>query len=248
MTRCDELRELLPSFAYGELGPEEAAVVIEHLDGCPECRAMVEALGYVAGGAGQLRSLTPPDGLALEIGANPCRRWLRLLFAAVDHELPEDQLERLLSHLEGCPACRSSWADLTLIHQVGEALIPPPGLAERSATPTRWRLPRRVLGVRTATAAAYLLAVLTSLLVGNPVSLARYQASQAVGQMTSTIHTEVAEAASSGQGELKIMLYRVWRWGSRQADALKHLLPGESHEETSNTTKTPPEPRQGGTS
>lgn len=248
MTRCDELRELLPGYAYGELEPGAAAAVRDHLSDCPECRRLVEVLGFVAVEANALGDLDPPHELVDEIGLNHCRRWLALLFAAVDRELPEDQLERLLSHLEACSSCRRSWADLTLMHQVGEALIPPQGLVERSSSPSRWRLPRRVLGMRTATAAAYLLAVLTSLLVGNPVSLARYQAGQAVDQVASSIHTEVTEATSSGQGELKVMLYRVWRWGSRQAEAIKQLLPGNHESESPDSSNTTPDTRQGGTS
>ncbi len=248
MTACDALRELLPAYAFGELEATEAATVRKHLAGCATCRELVETLSFIAGGTTPLGDLEAPDTLVDEIALNPCRRWLGLLFAAVDHDLPEEQLERLLSHLEGCPACRRTWADLTLMHQVGEALTPPPGLVERSGSPTRWRLPRRVLGVRTATAAAYLLAVLTSLLVGNPVSLARYQASQAVDHVATTIHTEVTEAADSGQGELKVMLYRAWRWGTRQAEAIKHLLPGSQDKHESNSANTAPDSRQGGTS
>ncbi len=248
MTGCDDLRELLPGFAYGELEASEAAVVAAHLSACPGCRLVAETLGFVAGGTAALGALEPPEELVSEIGINHCRRWLGLLFAAVDRELPDDQLERLLTHLEGCPSCRRTWADLTLMHQVGAALTPPPGLVERSASHLRWRLPRRVLGLRTATAAAYLLAVLTSLLVGNPVSLARYQAGQAVDQVSSTIHSEVTEATASGQGELKVMLYRVWRWGSRQADAVKQLLPGSHDNEAPESSNTTPDTRQGGTS
>ena len=41
---CDVIREELPSFARGELGPERQAEVQQHLDGCAACRAELSEL------------------------------------------------------------------------------------------------------------------------------------------------------------------------------------------------------------
>lgn len=44
MMRCAEIHELLPLWPYGELPPEQTAVVEKHLADCPACRREAQAL------------------------------------------------------------------------------------------------------------------------------------------------------------------------------------------------------------
>jgi hypothetical protein len=183
-----------------------------------------------------LAGIEPPPDLASELSSSPCRRWLGLLYTAVDREITEGNLERLLGHLESCPACRRAWNDLTLIHQIGTALEPPPGLLQRCLRPRARPLYRVTMGRRAAAAAAYVLAAASALMIGNPVSIAR---SPVVQQVADTVSSEVREVAIDGRGEIRVALWRAWRWASRQIDTLQEAIrsdeepepgQGESHE------------------
>jgi anti-sigma factor RsiW len=44
MSPCERIEELLASYADGELGPEEKALVEAHLAACPECAALAACL------------------------------------------------------------------------------------------------------------------------------------------------------------------------------------------------------------
>ncbi len=140
-------------------------------------------------------------------------------------------LERLLSHLESCPSCRRTWQDLTLMHQIGEAMEPSQYLLTRCIN-SRERKPKvtPILNRRLATAAAYLLAVMTSLIVGNPVTLARSQAVPAVERVAEVVTTEVAEAAQQGRGEVRVMMWRVWKWGENKVETVRSYLTGNEQD------------------
>ncbi len=223
MTRCSDLTELLVPFVDGELDAPEARRVEEHLAGCEDCRETVDALRLIADAVAPMSRLEPPTTLARDLASSPCHRWMGLLFAAVDREIGATNLERLLTHLESCEACRQVWNDLSTLHQAGEALEPPPGLAQRCAAAPRKPRRRPVLGARTATAAAYVLAVLTTLLVGNPVSLARNPASDAVQRVAASLTEQASAVAEDGRGEVRVMLWRALQWGERKAVALRDL-------------------------
>ncbi len=225
MTSCSELRDLIGPWLEDELEPAAAAGVSAHLAGCRECAGLAETLRAMRDDAALVGSaLEPPDDLAAGLAASPCQRWLCLLYRAVDHEISEAGLARLLTHLEGCARCRRAWNDLSLIHQAGEALAPPPGLAERLASTPRRVIARRVVGRRTATAAAYLLAVLTSLTIGNPVTLARVQAQR----VADTVSAEVSEVAADGRGEARVILWRAWSFVERQVDLVRDAIGWQS--------------------
>jgi len=81
-----------------------------------------------------------------------------------------------------------------------------------------------------ATAAAYFLAVLTSLVIGNPVTLARSGAGEAVGRVAEVVSTEVGEVAEHGRGEARIMLWRMWKWGERKVEAVRDFVSGSDSE------------------
>lgn len=225
MDRCGEVRELLGLGVDGELDEAQASTLRDHLAACPECSELAATVAEVAAAGALLGDLEAPRSLADELAATPCRLWLGLLFQAVDREITPHNLERLLSHLESCPSCRQTWQDLTLIHQVSEAMQPARYLVKRCVE-ARERRPRAtpVLSRKVAVAAAYLLAVLTSLVIGNPVTLARSQAAPAVERVAEVVGSEVSEVAAHGRGELRVMVWRLWRWGESRIDDVRALL------------------------
>ncbi len=231
MDRCADLRELLGLYLEGELDEAQTGEVREHVAACSECADLSQTMAEVMGCGAALENLEPPESLAVDLAASPCRLWLGLLFQAVDHEISQRNLERLLSHLESCPSCRSTWQDLTLMHQVGEAVEPSEYLLTRCIN-SRERKPKvtPILNRRLATAAAYLLAVLTSLIIGNPVTLARSQAVPAVEMVADVLTSEVAEAAQQGRGEVRVMMWRVWKWGENKVESVRSYLTGNQQD------------------
>ena len=231
MAGCSDLRERLGLYLEGELDAAQADEVRNHLASCAECEELASTMSEIMGLGAVLADLEPPEGLAADLAASPCRLWLGLLFQAVDHEISQRNLERLLSHLESCPACRRTWQDMTLMHQAAEAIEPSQYLLKRCIN-ARDRKPKTapILNRRLATAAAYLLAVMTSLIVGNPVTLARSQAVPAVERVAEVVTTEVAEAAQQGRGEVRVMLWRVWKWGENKVETVRSYLTGNEQD------------------
>lgn len=221
MMSCDHARNLLGELLDGELADDKRCELEDHLTSCADCRELFESLEVVAQTLPRLADLEPPPHLEHDLAETPCRRWLGLLHQAVDREIGERNLERLLSHLDGCATCRQAWTDLTLIHQVSNAMAPPPTLLQRCIDARRRVLQRPILSRRAATAAAYVLAVLVSLMVGNPVSIAR---SPVVQRVTNVVTNEVSEVAEQGKGEIRVMLWRAWKWTERQATAVRDLV------------------------
>jgi predicted anti-sigma-YlaC factor YlaD len=230
MMACDHARDLLGQLLDGELSDDARRDLAEHLAGCADCRELREALDQIADAVAPLHDLAPPQQLEHDLAASPCRRWLGLLHQAVDREIGERNLERLLSHLDGCAACRQAWTDLTLIHQVSSAMEPSPTLLSRCIEARRRVLRRPILSRRAATAAAYVMAVLASLMVGNPVSIAR---SPVVQRVTTVVTSEVSEVAEQGRGEARVMLWRAWKWAERQAASVRDLVRPDDSGDTS---------------
>ncbi len=118
----------------------------------------------------------------------------------------------------------------------------PPGERCHGAVPVPAQpLPRRphqaakvrpILNRRLATAAAYFLAVLTSLVIGNPVTLAR---SETVGRVATVVTTEVEQVAVQGRGEARIALWRIWKWGEKKVEAVRDFVGGSDKEAQSET-------------
>ncbi len=236
MSRCEEIRELLGAYLDGELEVGEAQGVERHLAGCHECADLGHAMKLVSEAFTPFQKLDPPTYLEADLVASPCRRWLGLLMSAIDREIDDSELDRLLGHLEACPSCTRIWTDLSLVHQVGEAMLPPAGLVERCAAVRRQPRLRPIISRRAAVAAAYALAVLASLVVGNPVSIAR---SPVVQRMASSVTEEVNLVAEEGRGELRVMVWRAWHWGNRQVAAIRDMLSPASDD---NTTSEQGEP------
>ena len=239
MPGCADFRELLSPYLEGELDADRAAQVRDHLADCPECRDLAEVMGDIIGTGSVMAGIEPPDGLAEDLAASPCRLWMGLLFQAVDREISPSNLDRLLTHLEGCPSCRNAWQDLTLIHQVADAIQPSEYLLKRCIAA---REPRKkvqpILNRRLATAAAYFLAVFTSLVIGNPVTLARSGAGEAVGRVATAVTSEVEQVAESGRGEVRVMLWRVWKWGEGKVEAVRNFVSKDTRDEESAADST----------
>jgi predicted anti-sigma-YlaC factor YlaD len=241
MTGCDAIRERFSAFVEGDLDQPSRAAVHTHVEQCESCRTDLDLLTAWMGDSSSVGvRLVPSDELAEEIATSPCRRWLSLLSQAIDREISESNLERLLSHLDTCDACRQAWSDLTLVHQVSTALEPPSGLAERCASRPSRPAASRVLGRRSVAAAAYVLAVSASLLIGNPVLIARTPPVETLERVTSTISTEAAEAASDGRGELRVMLWRAWRTTSQSAAAVREIVEQAIHGSARSDAESPP--------
>ena len=234
MSGCTDVRDLLSLYLEGELEEEQAIMVREHLAECEDCAGILDTLESIVEAGSALDELDPPDHLLADLASSPCTRWLGLLFQAVDREISQHNLERLLTHLEACPSCRRTWQDLTLVHQVSDAMEPSQYLLKRCIAAREKRPETRpLLNRRMATAAAYLLAVLTSLVIGNPVTLARSGAGDAVGRVAEVVSTEVSGVAESGRGEARIMLWRAWKWGERKVEAVRDFVTKDEEENES---------------
>ena len=230
MFGCTDVRGLLSLYLEGELEEEQAITVREHIAECEDCAGILETLENIVDAGSALDELEPPDHLLSDLAASPCTRWLGLLFQAVDREISQHNLERLLTHLEACPSCRRTWKDLTLVHQMSDAMEPSQYLLKRCIAAREKRPETRpLLNRRMATAAAYFLAVLTSLVIGNPVTLARSGAGEAV-RVAEAVSTEVSGVADSGRGEARIILWRVWKWGERKVDAVRDFVSKDEKE------------------
>jgi len=220
MSDCSEIRALFSAVLDDEATPAEVDTVTSHTASCADCAELFQTASMIVGAGRDLDGIEPPPQLSAELAASPCRRWLGLLFTAVDREISETNLERLLAHLESCESCRQVWHDLTLIHQVGDAMAPPTHLLDacvrvREAVARIVVLPRR-----TATAAAYVLALLASLAIGNPTIIAEDLQATAT-QRVSWAASEVSDVAADGRGEARVLLWRAMNWGKTRIDTVR---------------------------
>ena len=247
MSGCTDVRDLFSLYLEDELEEAQVFAVREHIAECDDCAGILETLESIVDAGSVFDELNPPDHLLSDLASSPCTRWLGLLFQAVDREISQHNLERLLTHLEACPSCRRTWKDLTLVHQVSDAMEPSQYLLKRCIAARETRPEARpILNRRMATAAAYFLAVLTSLVIGNPVTLARSGAGEAVGRVAEAVSTEVSDVAESGRGEARIMLWRVWKWGERKVEAVRDFVARDEKDQQSTDNSTAEE--QGETS
>ncbi|MEE4273955.1 MAG: zf-HC2 domain-containing protein [Thermoanaerobaculales bacterium] len=246
MSTCTEIRDLFGAVLDREADEAETERVQTHLAECAECAELFEAMAMVTNAGRIMAKVEPPPHISAEIAASPCRRWLGLLYQAVDREISQHNLDRLLSHLDRCPTCRQTWHDLTLIHQVGDSMEPPNHLASaciqvRNAVTSITVLPRR-----TATAAAYVLALLATIAVGNPIIIAQEVQSVAV-ERVSQAASGVSEVAADGRGEIRVALWRTMRWGQSKIDTVRGWVDAlrGSDEPIGDSTPEPEKDQQG---
>jgi len=220
---CIDIRDLFAAVLEHEAAEAEVEQVRAHINECAECAELYDAMTMVVGAGEFLSDLVPPPHLGGELASSPCRRWLSLLYQAVDREISPVNLERLLPHLESCPSCRRVWHDLTLIHQVGDAMAPPNYLLQKCIKVREAVARITILPRRTATAAAYILALLASLAIGNPTIIAQDLHSAAT-ERVSMAATGVSEVAANGRGEIRVALWRAMRWGEGKIDAVRGFV------------------------
>ncbi len=223
MSSCTDTRDLFAAVLENEASPAEAEKVHAHIAGCPECAEIFAAMGMIIGAGDFLADVEPPPHLGDELASSPCRRWLGLLYQAVDREISQPNLERLLSHLESCPSCRRVWLDLTLIHQVGDAMTPPNYLLEKCIKVRDAVARIAILPRRTATAAAYILALLASLAIGNPTIIAQ-DLHTVASEKVAMAATGVSEVAADGRGEIRVALWRALNWGEQKLNSVRGLI------------------------
>lgn len=249
MTGCTDLRELFAPVLDGDADDAEVERVRAHLAECADCAELFEAMRMVIGAGDFLESVDPPPQLGDEIASSPCRRWLGLLFQAVDRDISKHNLDRLLGHLDGCESCREVWLDLTLVHQVGEAMKPPNHLLQRCIRVRDAVARIAVLPRRTATAAAYILALAASLAIGNPTIIAQDLHSVA-SEGVSRAASSVSEVAADGRGEARVALWRAMRWGETKIDAIRgwvdRVLDDDNPDDRSGDAAGEPEPQSQG--
>ncbi len=179
MRPCDELLEHLEDAADGALPPHLA----EHTRACAACRELLAGGGPLRGAAGgALAGVRAPAPLVARLKAIPrlapaCEAALGLIGATFDGEVDGPARARLLDHLHGCASCRAAWEAFATLREVGAKARAPRRLRAALAVPPRRRLALRQrrprFDIRLATAAAYLLAAATIVLVSNPATVAR---------------------------------------------------------------------------
>jgi anti-sigma factor RsiW len=96
--RCEQIRPYLPGFAGGDLRPDTAEVVSEHLAGCKMCATEAAALARVQAGLMLVaqREIEPPPGLLEGILERTADRGHRRVLAPV-LPIPIDEVARLVS-------------------------------------------------------------------------------------------------------------------------------------------------------
>lgn len=178
MTLCDRLRENLEAAVAGELGGD----LRQHLESCADCQATVRRAGQSGEGGAMLRPLRAPAELRARLKAMTrlpasCEPAVERFGAALRGELDASEQTELLAHLRTCRACQGSWEALATLREVGSLTrLAEPARAAMAVHPTlriAVRRQARTFDLRLATAAAYLFAALTVLLVGNPTQIAR---------------------------------------------------------------------------
>jgi Putative zinc-finger len=178
MSRCDELLRQIEAGAADEWSAELA----EHLSGCAACQLAVDRLRGLDDGAHILRDARASESLKIRLKSvtrltPACERAQELVGIALDGELETQDRTELLAHLHDCPSCQATWDAFATLREVGaQTHLTPRFRAALAIAPSHRIAVRRrprVFDLRLATAAAYLLAAATVLLLSNPATVAR---------------------------------------------------------------------------
>jgi hypothetical protein len=178
MSNCDDLLREIEAAVAGELSADLA----DHLASCSSCQLALDRSRGLADGARVLHGVRAPEDLKARLKtiaqlAPACDHAQQLAGAALDSELDPDGRAALLTHLHGCSNCQAVWDAFATLREVGTLTKPSArALAALSIHPTRRievRRRKRFLDLRLATAAAYLLAAASVVLISNPATVAR---------------------------------------------------------------------------
>ncbi|MFZ5787111.1 MAG: zf-HC2 domain-containing protein [Acidobacteriota bacterium] len=194
MTDCDLVLERLTEDAAADID----ARLAEHVRSCPSCR---EALGRAQGvceGASVVTGLSAPPALVERLKTMrrlpaACEDAQELIAEALDGALDEARRAALLDHLRACPGCQAAWEAFATLREVGALTAARlPVRARLALHPSRRLATRRrgrVFDLRLATAAAYLVAAASIVLIGNPATVAR---ASNVGLEKASLYTRAA--------------------------------------------------------
>ncbi len=227
MKPCDALLDQLDAAVEGNL-PEELA---KHLAGCPDCQVAVERVRALGEGERVVGSVRAPESLKQRIKALPrlapaCEQAFERLGAALEGELPDDERSALLEHLHSCHPCQAVWEAFATLREVGAGTRAPRRLKAAVALPPTQRLKARqrrgrFFDLRLATAAAYLLAALTVMMLSKPATVARAStdrmdlaatyATAAVQNRFDSYSHRVADAAAGAQGWVRERAQEAWQ-------------------------------------
>jgi predicted anti-sigma-YlaC factor YlaD len=227
MKRCELVLDHLDAVLAGTVSDELAT----HLAGCADCQRAAERARGLAEGERVLAAVTAPEGLRRRLKdllrlAPACESAIERLGAALDGDLTEGARGELLEHMHSCPSCQAVWEAFATLHDVGANTRPSATLRAALALPPHRRLAarrrtRRFFDLRLATAAAYLLAALTVMLLSNPETVARestYQmdraatyASAVVQNRVQSYSERVSAALADAEGWLRDHAQDVWR-------------------------------------
>jgi hypothetical protein len=244
MRQCEALLDLLDAAVAGTL-PAELA---EHLAGCPDCQVAVErARGLM------LDPVHAPASLKQRIKTMPrlapaCEQAIELLGVALEGELSEDDRGTLMGHIHDCAVCKAVWEAFATLREVGTSVRAPGRLRAALAVPATRRVEMRrrarFFDLRLATAAAYLLAALTVVLLSSPATVARASsagmdkaavyARAAVENRVSSYSERMKDALASAEGWARERAGGVWNsargiFGGKRANpkATSRVLDGE---------------------
>jgi len=239
MSDCEAILDRLDAALAGTLPPELAA----HLEGCPSCRMGVERARGLDEGGRVLQAVKAPEALRQRLKALPrlnpaCEQAVDSMGAALDGEIAEERRTELVGHLHACPACRAVWESFATLREVGGGTRASARFRAALALPPRQRIDlrrrqKRFFDLRLATAAAYILAAATVVLLSNPATVARASnegmdkaavyAKAAVENRVSSYSERIKDALVSAEGWARDRALDVWSsargiFGSKHAN------------------------------
>ena len=177
-TPCDELLDQLEDGATDMLPPHLA----EHARTCELCRERLDQGGLLRPEGGAMAGVHAPRELVARLKSLPrlapaCDAGLALIGSALDGDIDDAARARLLQHLHDCASCQATWEAFATLREIGAQVRAPRRLRAALALPVGQRIAMRrrrpIFDLRLATAAAYLLAAATVVLVSNPATVAR---------------------------------------------------------------------------
>ncbi|MGE5236470.1 MAG: zf-HC2 domain-containing protein [Acidobacteriota bacterium] len=227
MNPCDDLLRHVEEHGGGPLPPSLA----EHAETCPACREALARLDGLTRASGVMDRVRAPATLLAALKsmsrlAPACERAQELLCAALDGQIEGEGRQELLAHLHTCSPCQATWGAFATLREVGTQAVAGQALRARLSLHPRRNVTvrsrrKRLFDLRLATAAAYIVAAASIVLVSNPVTLARASNN---GLETARLYTKAAvenrvasltrrgrEALVSAEGWLKSEALDVWR-------------------------------------
>jgi len=226
MSPCESILDRLEAAVAETLPPELAA----HLDACPICRMAVERARGLDEGGRALQAVKAPEALKQRLKAllrlqPSCEAAVDAMGDALDGEIAEERRAELVEHLHACPACRTVWESFATLREVGRGARAGGRFRAALALPPRQRIDlrrrqKRFFDLRLATAAAYILAAATVVLLSNPATVARASnegmdkaavyAKAAVENRVSSYSERIRDALTSAEGWARDRALDVW--------------------------------------